>query len=59
VLGTRQTGLLAYRVADLARDARLLPAAQEVGEALLRDHPQLAERLVARWIGAAARYAGA
>jgi ATP-dependent DNA helicase RecG len=59
LLGTRQTGLLAYRVADLARDARLLPAAQEVGEALLRDHPQLAERLVARWIGAAARYAGA
>jgi len=59
VLGTRQTGQLAFRVADLARDAGLLPAVQRVGEAMMRDHPDLAERLVARWIGGAARYAGA
>jgi ATP-dependent DNA helicase RecG len=59
LLGTRQTGQLAFRVADLARDAHLLPAVQRVGEALMRDHAQLAERLIARWIGGAARYAGA
>ncbi|MEO7326833.1 MAG: ATP-dependent DNA helicase RecG [Dokdonella sp.] len=59
LLGTRQTGQLEFRVADLARDASLLPSVQEVGEALLRDHPELAERLIARWIGGAARYAGA
>jgi ATP-dependent DNA helicase RecG len=59
VLGTRQTGRLAFRVADLARDAHLLPAVQRVGEALLSVHPQRAERLVARWVGAAARYADA
>ncbi len=59
MLGTRQTGQLAFRVADLARDAHLLPAVQRIGEALLRDHPDRAERLIARWIGAAARYAGA
>jgi ATP-dependent DNA helicase RecG len=59
VLGTRQTGQLAFRVADLARDAALLPAVQRIGEALLHDHPDLADRVIARWIGGAARYAGA
>jgi ATP-dependent DNA helicase RecG len=59
VLGTRQTGQLAFRIADLARDAPLLPAVQQVGERLLARHPREAERLVARWIGAAARYAQA
>jgi ATP-dependent DNA helicase RecG len=59
VLGTRQTGQLALRIADLARDASLLPAVQRAGSVLLRDHPDLVERLIERWIGAATRYAGA
>lgn len=59
LLGTRQTGQLAFRVADLARDAALLPAVQRVGEVLLRDHADLAEKLMTRWIGGAARFAGA
>jgi ATP-dependent DNA helicase RecG len=59
VLGTRQTGQLALRVADLARDAALLPAVQRAGAVLLRDHPDRVERLIERWIGAATRYAGA
>ena len=59
LLGTRQTGQLEFRVADLVRDAHLLPSVQRVGEALLRDHPEFAERLIARWIGGAARYAAA
>jgi len=59
VLGTRQTGEMSLRVADLARDAHLLPTIQRTGEILLRDHPDLAARLVARWIGHAARFAGA
>ncbi|HET6553710.1 MAG TPA: ATP-dependent DNA helicase RecG [Dyella sp.] len=59
VLGTRQTGQLSFRIADLSRDAHLLPAVQEVGEHLLGQQPQQAERLIARWIGGAARYAHA
>ena len=59
VLGTRQTGQLAFRIADLARDAHLLPAVQQVGERMLAGNPHEAERLVARWIGTAARYAQA
>ncbi|MCF7223877.1 ATP-dependent DNA helicase RecG, partial [Marilutibacter chinensis] len=59
LLGTRQTGIAGFRVADLARDADLLPRVHEVGERLMRESPQLAERIVARWIGGAARYASA
>jgi len=59
LLGTRQTGELGFRIADLVRDAHLLPAAQRVGAAMLEEHPGLAARLVARWIGASARFADA
>jgi len=59
VLGTRQTGQLSFRIADLARDAHLLPAVQEVGAQMLEWHPQAAEQLIGRWIGGAARYAHA
>ncbi|HET6431208.1 ATP-dependent DNA helicase RecG [Dyella sp.] len=59
VLGTRQTGQLTFRIADLARDAHLLDAVQQVGEQMLRDCPDDAERLIERWIGGAARYAHA
>jgi ATP-dependent DNA helicase RecG len=59
MLGTRQTGQLEFRVADLARDAHLLPAVQRVGDALMRHHPESVQRLIARWIGTAVRYAGA
>lgn len=56
VLGTRQTGQLNFRMADLARDAHLLPAVQRVGEQMLARHPEQAARLIERWIGGAVRY---
>jgi len=59
LLGTRQTGQLQLRIADLARDAALLPAVQRAGEVILRDHAPLVNRLIARWIGGSMKYAGA
>lgn len=59
LLGTRQTGLAAFRVADLARDAGLLPTVHDLAERLLNDAPDLADRIVRRWIGGAVRYASA
>jgi len=59
LLGTRQTGLTGFRVADLARDADLLPQVRAIAERLLADSPELADRVIARWVGAAARYASA
>jgi len=58
LLGTRQTGLAQFRVADLARDAHLLPQVHEAADALLAEDPKRAERLVRRWIGQASQYAG-
>ena len=59
LLGTRQTGLVGFRIADLARDADLLPEAHRIADVLLRTSPDVADRVVDRWIGGAARYAGA
>jgi ATP-dependent DNA helicase RecG len=59
LLGTRQTGLAGFRMADLARDADLLPGVHALAERLLADAPLVADRIVHRWIGSAVRYAGA
>ncbi len=59
LLGTRQTGLAGFRIADLVRDAHLLPAVHRAAESLLADAPELADRIVERWVGSAARFAGA
>ncbi|SFW73664.1 ATP-dependent DNA helicase RecG [Luteibacter sp. UNCMF366Tsu5.1] len=59
VLGTRQTGQLQFRIADLARDGHLMPDVQRVAEVMMRDYPDRCERLIARWVGEAARYVDA
>ncbi|MDY0980171.1 MULTISPECIES: ATP-dependent DNA helicase RecG [Stenotrophomonas] len=59
LLGTRQTGLAGFRMADLARDADLLPGVHALAERLLAEAPAVADRVVERWIGSAVRYAGA
>jgi ATP-dependent DNA helicase RecG len=46
-------------VADLARDAALLPRVRELADGLLARDPACADRIVERWIGGAARFAGA
>ncbi|KGO99218.1 ATP-dependent DNA helicase RecG [Lysobacter defluvii IMMIB APB-9 = DSM 18482] len=59
VLGIRQTGLAEFRLADLARDADLLPRVQALADELLERAPETADRLVARWVGGATRFAAA
>ena len=56
VLGKRQTGLMQMRVADLMRDAKLLPEIQELAEILLEQYPENAIAIIRRWIGAASEY---
>ncbi len=58
VLGTRQTGMMQFRVADLARDQQLLQRIPEVASRLLEEQPGQAKKLVQRWIGDATRFAG-
>lgn len=50
MLGTRQTGLLQFKVADLMRDADLLPAAREAAQQLLERWPQHVSPLLERWL---------
>jgi ATP-dependent DNA helicase RecG len=51
VLGTQQTGLMSFRVADLARDAHLLEDVRKVSEQILVSYPELVDPLVKRWLG--------
>ncbi|WP_339080757.1 ATP-dependent DNA helicase RecG [Pseudomonas sp. TMP9] len=50
MLGTRQTGLLQFKVADLMRDADLLPAVRDAAQALLEQWPQHVSPLLERWL---------
>ncbi len=56
VLGTRQTGVLRLRIADLIRDADLLPAVQRLAGELLTGDPAAARALIGRWVGSGTRY---
>jgi ATP-dependent DNA helicase RecG len=50
MLGTRQTGLLQFKVADLMRDADLLPAVRDAAQALLARWPDHVAPLLERWL---------
>jgi ATP-dependent DNA helicase RecG len=56
LLGTRQTGLAQMRVADLIRDADMLPRVQDAAELLLASYPDNIAALTARWIGSDEQY---
>ncbi len=56
LLGTRQTGLPDYRIANLVRDAELMPGVQAAAEVVRRDDPDKADAIVRRWLGDAGRY---
>ncbi len=56
LLGTRQTGLPDYRVADLVRDAELMPEVQKTAERIRRSSAEVSAAIVRRWLGDAGRY---
>lgn len=56
LLGTRQTGLPDYRIADLLRDAELMPEVQITAETLQRNSEKRAAAIIRRWLGDASRY---
>jgi len=49
ILGTKQTGLVDYKIADLVRDAALIPMAQDLAKTLSRDYPTHVPLLIQRW----------
>ncbi|HUX18033.1 MAG TPA: ATP-dependent DNA helicase RecG, partial [Acidithiobacillus sp.] len=50
-LGTRQTGILQMRVADILRDEALLALVPALADQLLQEDPDAAQAIVQRWLG--------
>jgi ATP-dependent DNA helicase RecG len=56
LLGTRQTGLMQLRVADLVRDSDLLPGVQKAAALMLGGPQANIAPLVSRWVGEGERF---
>ena len=57
VLGTAQTGLMEFRIADLVRDAAMLDGVKDAADHVLSQHPHVVDSLVRRWLGENIHYA--
>jgi ATP-dependent DNA helicase RecG len=56
VLGTQQTGLMTFRIADISRDAAMLDDVKQASETIMRDYPELVDPLIQRWLGDRVNY---
>jgi len=56
LLGTRQTGDISFHIADLQRDAHLLPQVKVIAQKLLHEHPEHVAPLIQRWLGKNQQY---
>lgn len=59
VLGTKQTGLADFKIADLARDAELIPEVQQHAYILAKEYPQHSQAIINRWLINKEKYANA
>jgi len=59
MLGTRQTGDMQLHIADLQRDAHMLPQIKQLAQDLLLNHPSNVDVLITRWLGQSGQYAQA
>ena len=55
VFGTRQTGLVGMRVADLVRDRDMMPSIIRAATKMRADYPEHTNALVIRWLGSQAQ----
>ncbi|MFL2840661.1 MAG: ATP-dependent DNA helicase RecG [Pseudohongiellaceae bacterium] len=56
VLGTRQTGLMEHKIADLSRDSHLLEGIKIWGERLRAQNPANIDPLIDRWLSTKQQY---
>ena len=59
VLGTKQTGMTDFKIADLERDKALIGQLRPLAKRLLHEHPQAAMALSQRWLAGRSSYAQA
>ena len=51
LLGTKQTGLADFKIADLVRDQRLIPEVQRIARHIHYSYPDNAKAIINRWLG--------
>ncbi|WP_394153123.1 ATP-dependent DNA helicase RecG [Vibrio maritimus] len=59
LLGTKQTGLAEFKIADLVRDQRLVPEVQRIARHVHEQYPDNAKKIIDRWLGDREFYAKA
>ena len=59
VLGTKQTGLAEFKIADLTRDKHILNQVRPIAQQMLKQHPEVVDPLIQRWLGNKQNYAKA
>ncbi len=56
VLGTRQTGDIIFKIAELVRDKELLPTIAEAASSFLLNYPEQVDQLLSRWLAGRTQY---
>jgi ATP-dependent DNA helicase RecG len=57
VLGTRQTGAVLMKIANVVRDQKMLPKVQGLADQLWQRSPLCCDQLIVRWLGDKERFA--
>ena len=59
LLGTKQTGIAEFKVADLVRDQHLIPQVQKMARYVHDRYPDNAKAIIDRWLGQRENYSNA
>ena len=59
MLGTKQTGIADLKIADLIRDAELIPDVKNMAEYVWREYPSQSQALINRWLAYKEEYGNA
>jgi ATP-dependent DNA helicase RecG len=51
LLGTKQTGMADFKIADLVRDQRLIPEVQRIARYIHDNYPDNTVAIIDRWLG--------
>lgn len=57
LLGTKQTGMINMRIADLIRDQAMLPSVQRAAAVIQQESSAITSKLIARWLSTDGKYA--
>jgi ATP-dependent DNA helicase RecG len=56
LMGTKQTGALNLKIANIVRDQKMIPAVQQASQIIIEQFPDFADLLVQRWLGEKVSY---